>query len=91
MQKVGIDTCYYGICPYHAIKKVFKENQSNAEKMDSIELNKLLLSQSVAVARDLNLTMANVKCKRRGYWLLRFNPIGASGSRIVSKSHPWAF
>jgi len=79
--EVGIDPAIMGYAPYHAIKKVLKKTNLTLEKMDSIELNEAFAAQSVAVARDLNLTMANVNAN--GGAIALGHPIGASGSRIV--------
>jgi acetyl-CoA C-acetyltransferase len=78
----GIDPAIMGMGPVEATKKALSRAKLSASDIDLFELNEAFASQSLAVARELDLDLAKVNV--RGGAIALGHPIGASGARILT-------
>ncbi|WP_238883090.1 acetyl-CoA C-acetyltransferase [Clostridium sp. YIM B02551] len=77
----GLDPAIMGYGAFHATKGVLDKLDLKAEDLDLVEANEAYASQSIAIAKDLNLDMSKVNVN--GGAIALGHPIGASGARIV--------
>lgn len=77
----GVDPSIMGVGPIPATKKALEKANWKIEDLDLIEANEAFASQSIAVARDLNLNPEIVNVN--GGAIAIGHPIGASGARIL--------
>ncbi|NEU05443.1 MULTISPECIES: acetyl-CoA C-acetyltransferase [Clostridium] len=85
----GLDPKIMGCGPIPATKKALEKANLKIEDIDLIEANEAFASQSIAVAKDLNLNSEIVNVN--GGAIALGHPIGASGARIlVSLIHEMA-
>ncbi|GAA0114614.1 acetyl-CoA C-acetyltransferase [Clostridium senegalense] len=85
----GLDPKIMGCGPIPATKKALEKANLKIEDIDLIEANEAFASQSIAVAKDLNLNTEIVNVN--GGAIALGHPIGASGARIlVSLIHEMA-
>ena len=75
----GVDPSIMGVGPVAASKKVLAKANLTIDDIDLIEANEAFAAQSIAVARDLNLSKVNVN----GGAIALGHPVGASGCRIL--------
>ena len=78
----GVDPAIMGMGPVEATRKALKRAHLDASQIDVFELNEAFASQSLAVARELELDLAKVNT--RGGAIALGHPIGASGARILT-------
>jgi acetyl-CoA C-acetyltransferase len=78
----GLDPAIMGMGPVEATRKALKRANLSAKQIDLFELNEAFASQSLAVARELDLDPAKVNT--RGGAIALGHPIGASGARILT-------
>ena len=79
---VGVDPAIMGMGPVPAVRKALDRAKLDASQIDLFELNEAFASQSLAVARELQLDPAKVNT--RGGAIALGHPIGASGARILT-------
>lgn len=79
--EVGNEPDYMGYAPYYAIKNLLTKLDKTVFDIDSYEINEAFASQSIAVARDLNLPLERVN--PNGGAIALGHPLGASGARIL--------
>ncbi|MBL4931494.1 acetyl-CoA C-acetyltransferase [Clostridium paridis] len=77
----GLDPAIMGYGGFYATKGVLNKLNLKAEELDLVEANEAYASQSIAIAKDLNLDMSKVNVN--GGAIALGHPIGASGARIV--------
>lgn len=77
----GLDPAIMGYGAFYATKAALDKINLKAEDLDLIEANEAYASQSIAIARDLNLDMNKVNVN--GGTIALGHPIGASGARIL--------
>lgn len=77
----GLDPSIMGYGAFYATKAALDKINLKAEELDLIEANEAYASQSIAIARDLNLDMNKVNVN--GGAIALGHPIGASGARIL--------
>ncbi|MDM8533766.1 acetyl-CoA C-acetyltransferase [Clostridiaceae bacterium HSG29] len=77
----GVDPSIMGYGPVPATKKALEKVNWTIEDLDLIEANEAFASQSIAVARDLNLNSDIVNVN--GGAISLGHPIGGSGARIL--------
>lgn len=77
----GLDPAIMGYGAFYATKAALDKINLKAEDLDLIEANEAYASQSIAIARDLNLDMNKVNVN--GGAIALGHPIGASGARIL--------
>ncbi len=73
-----------GIGPVGATKKALERAKLKIKDIDIIELNEAFASQSLAVARDLQLDLARTNID--GGAIALGHPLGATGARITGKA-----
>ena len=78
----GLDPAIMGMGPVEATRKALKRANLSAAQVDLFELNEAFASQSLAVARELDLDPAKVNT--RGGAIALGHPIGASGARLLT-------
>lgn len=78
----GIDPAIMGMGPVEATRKALKRANLSPKQIDLFELNEAFASQSIAVARSLELDLSKVNT--RGGAIALGHPIGASGARILT-------
>jgi acetyl-CoA C-acetyltransferase len=78
----GVDPAIMGMGPVEATRKALKRASLTAADIDLFELNEAFASQSLAVARELDLDPSKVNT--RGGAIALGHPIGASGARILT-------
>ena len=78
----GIDPMIMGMGPVEALKKAARRANLSLGQLDLIELNEAFASQSLAVARELELDAAKINV--HGGAIALGHPIGASGARILT-------
>jgi acetyl-CoA C-acetyltransferase len=78
----GVDPAIMGIGPVSAVQKTLDRAKLKPSDIDLFELNEAFASQSLAVARELDLDPAKVNT--RGGAIALGHPIGASGARILT-------
>jgi acetyl-CoA C-acetyltransferase len=78
----GVDPMIMGMGPVEAMRKAAQRAKLSLGELDLIELNEAFASQSVAVARELQLDPARVNV--HGGAIALGHPIGASGARILT-------
>ncbi|MEE8825276.1 acetyl-CoA acetyltransferase [Lentilactobacillus sunkii] len=78
----GIDPSVMGYAPYLAINKLVSNLKMTTDDIDLYEINEAFASQSVAVVRDLGISMDCVNIN--GGALALGHPLGDSGARIVT-------
>ena len=78
----GVDPAIMGMGPVPAVRKALERARLDASQIDLFELNEAFASQSLAVARELELDSARVNT--RGGAIALGHPIGASGARILT-------
>ena len=78
----GVDPAIMGMGPVSAVRKALERASLQASQVDLFELNEAFASQSLAVARELELDPAKVNT--RGGAIALGHPIGASGARILT-------
>ena len=78
----GIDPAIMGMGPVDATRKALKRANLSAAQIDLFELNEAFASQTLAVARELDLDPAKVNT--RGGAIALGHPIGASGARLLT-------
>jgi acetyl-CoA C-acetyltransferase len=78
----GVDPAIMGMGPVEATRKALKRANLDTGDVDLFELNEAFASQSLAVARELDLDPAKVNT--RGGAIALGHPIGASGARILT-------
>ncbi|MDD7795691.1 acetyl-CoA C-acetyltransferase [Clostridium sp. 'White wine YQ'] len=77
----GLDPSIMGYGAFHATKGVLDKLNLKSEDLDLVEANEAYASQSIAIAKDLNLDLSRVNVN--GGAIALGHPIGASGARIV--------
>jgi len=77
----GLDPAIMGYGAFYATKVALDKINLKAEDLDLIEANEAYASQSLAIAKDLNLDMSKVNVN--GGSIALGHPIGASGARIL--------
>jgi acetyl-CoA C-acetyltransferase len=77
----AMDPKIMGYTPFYATKKALEKADMSVEDLDLVECNEAFAAQSVAVVKDLGLTMDNVNVN--GGAIALGHPIGASGGRIL--------
>lgn len=77
----GLDPAIMGYGAFYATKAALDKVNLKAEDLDLIEANEAYASQSIAIAKDLNLDMSKVNVN--GGAIALGHPIGASGARIL--------
>lgn len=77
----GVDPSIMGYGPVPATKKVLNKANWTIDDLDLVEANEAFASQSIAVARDLNLNKEIVNVN--GGAISLGHPIGGSGARIL--------
>lgn len=77
----GLDPAIMGYGAFYATKAALNKINLKAEDLDLIEANEAYASQSLAIAKDLNLDMSKVNVN--GGSIALGHPIGASGARIL--------
>lgn len=77
----GLDPEIMGYGPFYATKKALETANLTVEDLDLVEANEAFASQSLAVAKDLNLDMNKVNVN--GGAIALGHPVGASGARIL--------
>ena len=80
--EVGIAPGIMGYAPYYAVKKVLEKGDYTIDQIDLFQLNEAFASQSIAVARDLEVPAE--KLNIYGGAIALGHPIGASGARVVT-------
>lgn len=80
--EIGNEPGYMGYAPYYAIKELLEKTKQTAEDIDLFEINEAFASQSIAVARDLQLPADKVNIS--GGAIALGHPLGASGARILT-------
>lgn len=78
----GIDPNVMGYAPYLAINKLVSQLKMAVNDIDLYEINEAFASQSVAVVRDLGISMDRVNIS--GGAIALGHPLGDSGARIVT-------
>ena len=78
----GVDPAIMGMGPVEATRKALDRANLKASDIDLFELNEAFASQSLAVARELDLDTSKVNT--RGGAIALGHPIGASGARILT-------
>ena len=78
----GVDPAIMGMGPVPAVQKALERAKLKTSDIDLFELNEAFASQSLAVARELQLDAAKVNT--RGGAIALGHPIGASGARILT-------
>lgn len=78
----GIDPTVMGYAPYLAINKLVGQLKMSVTDIDLYEINEAFASQSVAVVRDLGISMDRVNIN--GGAISLGHPLGDSGARIVT-------
>ncbi|WP_125770085.1 thiolase family protein [Companilactobacillus furfuricola] len=79
--EAGIDPSIMGYAPYYAIKKYYDKYQIDQDQVDFFEINEAFASQSVAVARDLQIP--DDKLNVYGGAIALGHPLGATGARLI--------
>lgn len=79
--EVGVDPAIMGYAPYYAVNEALTKGGYSIDEIDLFHLNEAFASQSVAVARDLEIP--EDKLNIYGGAIALGHPIGASGARIV--------
>ena len=77
----GLDPAIMGYGPFYATKAALEKANLTVEDLDLIEANEAFASQSIAVAKDLNLDPEKVNVN--GGAIAIGHPVGASGARIL--------
>lgn len=77
----GVEPSIMGIGPAHAVRKLFDKVSLTLEDIDLIESNEAFAAQSLAVAKELGLSMDRVNVN--GGAIALGHPVGASGCRIL--------
>ncbi|MBK1810561.1 acetyl-CoA C-acetyltransferase [Clostridium sp. YIM B02505] len=77
----GLDPAIMGYGAFYATKAALDKVNLKPEDLDLIEANEAYASQSIAIAKDLNLDMSKVNVN--GGAIALGHPIGASGARIL--------
>lgn len=77
----GLDPAIMGYGAFYATNAALNKINLKAEDLDLIEANEAYASQSLAIAKDLNLDMRKVNVN--GGSIALGHPIGASGARIL--------
>ena len=78
----GIDPNVMGYAPYLAINKLLQKLEMATDDIDLFEINEAFASQSVAVIRDLDISLEKVNIN--GGAIALGHPLGDSGARIVT-------
>ncbi|ORN11576.1 Acetyl-CoA acetyltransferase [Lentilactobacillus parabuchneri] len=78
----GIDPSVMGYAPYLAINKLLQKLEMTTDDIDLFEVNEAFASQSVAVIRDLDISLEKVNIN--GGAIALGHPLGDSGARIVT-------
>ncbi|MPW15275.1 thiolase family protein [Lactobacillus helveticus] len=79
--EAGFDPDYMGYTPYFAVKKLLKKTGRSINDYDIVELNEAFASQSVAVARDLQIP--DDRLNIMGGAIALGHPLGATGTRLI--------
>ena len=79
--EAGFDPAYMGYTPYFAVKKLLKKTGRSINDYDIVELNEAFASQSVAVARDLQIP--DDRLNIMGGAIALGHPLGATGTRLI--------
>ena len=79
--EAGFDPAYMGYTPYFAVKKLLEKTGRSINDYDIVELNEAFASQSVAVARDLQIP--DDKLNIMGGAIALGHPLGATGTRLI--------
>lgn len=77
----GVDPSIMGIGPVKSTKKILRKLQLSIKDLDLIEANEAFASQSIAVARELEIP--EEKLNVNGGAIALGHPVGASGCRIL--------
>lgn len=80
--EIGVDPAIMGYAPYYAVNEALAKGGYTIDEIDLFHLNEAFASQSVAVARDLEIP--EEKLNIYGGAIALGHPIGASGARIVA-------
>lgn len=78
---VGLDPAIMGFAPALAVKKLMQKTNMKIAEIDLMELNEAFASQSLAVIRDLGISMDKVNVN--GGAIALGHPVGQSGIRLV--------
>ncbi|MBM4165954.1 MAG: thiolase family protein [Ignavibacteria bacterium] len=78
----GVDPRYMGIGPVPATQQAMKKGKITIADLDIIELNEAFAAQSLAVIRELKLSIENVNVN--GGAIALGHPLGCSGARILT-------
>lgn len=77
----GLDPSIMGYGPFYATKKALEGTGLTVSDLDLIEANEAFMTQSLAVAKDLDFDMNKVNVN--GGAIALGHPVGASGARIL--------
>lgn len=77
----GIDPAIMGLGPISSTKKLLQKLSMTTDEIDLIEANEAFASQSLVVAKELNLDLNKLNIK--GGAISLGHPVGASGCRIL--------
>ncbi|MDT0048371.1 thiolase family protein [Listeria cossartiae subsp. cayugensis] len=80
--EIGVDPAIMGYAPYYAVNEALAKGGYTIDEIDLFHLNEAFASQSVAVARDLEIP--EEKLNIYGGAIALGHPIGASGARIIA-------
>ncbi len=78
----GVDPRFMGMGPVPAVRLALGKAGLPIEKMDIIELNEAFASQSLAVIRELGISISNLNLN--GGAIALGHPLGCSGARILT-------
>ncbi|MDO7876871.1 acetyl-CoA C-acyltransferase [Hymenobacter sp. ASUV-10] len=76
----GVDPRIMGMGPIKAVPKALKQAGMKLDDLDLIELNEAFASQSIAVARELNINLD--KLNVNGGAIALGHPLGCSGAKL---------
>jgi acetyl-CoA acetyltransferase family protein len=78
----GVDPRYMGMGPVPAVESALKKAGLTMNRIDLVEINEAFASQSIAVARQLNIDAE--KLNVNGGAIALGHPLGCSGARIMT-------
>lgn len=80
--EIGNEPDYMGYAPFYAINTLLKKINLTPNDIDLYEINEAFASQSIAVARDLEINSETINI--HGGAIALGHPLGATGARIVT-------
>jgi acetyl-CoA acyltransferase len=79
----GVEPRIMGIGPLYATRKLMRFTGVTLDQPDVIELNEAFASQSIAVLRELNVSVDDPRVNPNGGAIALGHPLGMSGGRLV--------